>query len=58
MKKLQILSLIVLTITIIGIVLWRFVISLPDWSVRVIGVAMLISIFTTVFSTVKMVQTK
>ena len=53
MKKLQIVSMIVLIITIIGFMLWHFVVPFPDCLVRVVGILMLASIFTAVFSTVK-----
>jgi len=36
----------------------RFVVPFSDWLVRVFGILLLISIFTTVFSTVKMSATK
>lgn len=58
MKKLQIISTIVLVITIIGVIFWRFVVPFPDWTVRVVGILMLVSIFTTVFSTVKIAISK
>lgn len=54
MKRLQIGSLIVLVITIISLVLWRFAFTFPDWLVRVVGILMLISIFSLVFSTVRL----
>lgn len=53
MRKLQIIGIVVLTFTIIGLVFWRFDPVLPDWFVRVNGLLMLISIFITVFSTAK-----
>lgn len=58
MKKLQIIGLSILAITIVGFILWRFTVSLPDWFVRVNGVLMLISIFITVFSTTKISMKK
>jgi hypothetical protein len=58
MKKLQIISIIVLVITIVGFIMWRFVAPFPDWSVRIVGIFMLASIFTTVFSTAKIAVAK
>lgn len=54
MKKLRVISITVLFISIAGLMMWRFVFPFPDWLVRVIGVLLLVSIFTTVFSTVRM----
>ncbi len=53
MKKLRISSTVILSIAIVGFVLRRFVVSFPDWLVRINGVLMLVAIFLTVFSTVK-----
>jgi len=53
MKKLRILSILLLLISLAGFILWRFVMPFPDWLVRVNGVLMLAAIFTAVFSTVK-----
>lgn len=53
MKRVQIGSLIVLVITIISLVLGRFAFPFPDWLVRFVGILMLISIFSLVFSTVR-----
>lgn len=58
MKKLQIFSIIVLVITIVGFILWRFIIPFPDYLVRIIGILMLASVFTTVFSTVRVTMNK
>ena len=58
MKKLQIISIIVLGVTLLGFIVWRFVVPLPDWLVRVVGILMLASIFTTVFSTMKIAAAK
>jgi len=58
MKILQFGSIIVLIISVIGFILWRFMVPFPDWSVRVIGIFMLISIFSVVFSTVKIAMNK
>lgn len=54
MKKLQIISTVILLITIVLFLLWRFVVPFPDWLVRVNCVLMMMAaIFTTVFSTVR-----
>ena len=59
MKRLQITSMIILVIGIICILLWRFVLPEPtDWLLRVPGLFILISIFTLVFSTVRLDKTK
>jgi len=58
MKKLQVISIIVLIISVVGFMIWRFAVPFSDWFVRVIGVLMLVSIFMTVFSTVKITMVK
>jgi hypothetical protein len=58
MKKLQIISIIVLVITIVGFIMCRFVVPFPDWLVRVVGLLMSTSVFTTVFSMVKIAAVK
>ncbi len=55
MKRLQITSMITIVIGIICILLWRFVLPEPaDWLLRIPGLFILISIFTLVFSTVRL----
>lgn len=55
MKRLQITSMIILVIGIICTLLWRFVFPEPtDWFLRIIGLFILISIFTLVFSTIRL----
>jgi len=58
MLKLRIISLITSLISIIGFIMWRFITPFPDWSIRVFGVTMLVSIVLMVFSSVKIAQTK
>lgn len=58
MKKLQIIGAVILIITIMVLILWKFTNSLPDCLVRVNGVLMMISIFITVFSTTKITKSK
>lgn len=53
MKKLRIVSAVLIFVSLAGFILWRFVMPFPDWLVRVNGVLMLAAIFTIVFSTVK-----
>lgn len=53
MKKVKMISSIVLVISMILLVLWRFVIPFPDWAVRIIGIVMLGSIVTVMYSSVK-----
>ena len=54
MKRLQITSMIILIIGIICLLLWRFILSVPDWFVRGTGIIILISIFILVFSSVRL----
>ncbi len=56
MKKFHIVSLILLSVSLIGFVLWRFVVPFPDWLVRVNGLLMLAAIFTTSFSSVRILK--
>lgn len=53
MRKLRILSVLLLIVALAGFILWRFVFKLPDWVMRVDGVVMIAAIFTSVFSTVR-----
>ena len=56
MKQLQITSLIMLILGIVGLILFRFVLIVPDWAFRTTGILLLISISTTTFSSVKLNQ--
>jgi len=58
MKKLRLVSIVILSIIIVGFILWRFVVPFPDWLVRVNGIFMLVTIFTTAFSTAKTATSK
>lgn len=60
MKQLRIASLVMLIIGFMGYLLWRFILDLPDWFMRIAGIITLVSIFTLTFSTVrlKMAQNK
>ncbi len=54
MKRLQITSISILIVGIICFSLWRTVLLMPDWFVRVTGIIMLISLFTLAFSSAKL----
>ena len=58
MKKLQLISWILLAISFGTFLVWRFVLPLPDWCMRAAGIVMLITIFTSVFSSVRLHLTK
>lgn len=58
MKELRIASVVVLFITIICFILWKFVIPMPDWFIRIGVVLMLVANFTAVFSTIKITLRK
>ncbi len=58
MKRLQITSIIILIVGIICFSLWRTVLLMPDWLVRVNGIIMLISLFTLAFSSAKLYNLK
>ena len=58
MKRLQVTSMIILVIGIICFLLWRFILLVPDWVVRVNGIILLISIFAVMFSSVRLYNKK
>lgn len=58
MKKLQFISIILFAISFGTYLLWRFVLPLPDWCMRAAGILMLVTIFTSVFSSVRINLTK
>jgi hypothetical protein len=58
MKKFRAISIVVLVLSVISLLLWRAAVSFPDWLVRVVGALAIISLFTSVFSTVKMLISK
>lgn len=58
MKKLQLISWILLAISFGTFLVWRFVLPLPDWCMRAAGILMLVTIFTSVFSSVRLSLTK
>ena len=58
MKKLQLISWILLAISFGTFLVWRFVLPLPDWCMRAAGIVMLVTIFTSVFSSVRINLTK
>lgn len=53
LKKVQIISICVLIITLIVMGVNKFLFSLPDWAIRIDGVIMVAGIFAVVYSTVK-----
>ena len=56
--KVQIMSLVILIITLMIMGFSVFVAPLSDWIVRTTGIVMLISIVACIYSTVKVKQTK
>ncbi len=54
MRRLQLTNKIILIIGIIFFLLSRFILSVPDWVVRFIGVILLIAIFALTFSSVRL----
>ena len=58
MKKVKMISSIALVISMILLVLWRLVFPFPDWAVCIIGIVMLGSIVTVMYSSVKVVMGK
>lgn len=58
MEKLNYGSLIALGITVIVMAINIFIVPLSDWTVRIDGMIMLITLFTTIFSTAKMTKGK
>ena len=58
MKKLQLISIILFAISFGTFLVWRFVLPLPDWCMRAAGIVMLVTIFTSVFSSVRINLTK
>ena len=55
MKKVQIISICILIVTLVVMVVNKIVIPLSDWVIRMDGVIMLVSLFVVSFSTVKYV---
>ncbi|MCI1779786.1 MAG: hypothetical protein LKI53_07510 [Bacteroidales bacterium] len=53
MKKLIIISNILLIACVITFLLLRFVFDVPDWTVRLTGILMLLFLFTTVFLNIR-----
>ena len=58
MKKLQLISIILFAISFGTYLVWRFMLPLPDWCMRAAGILMLVTIFTSVFSSVRINLTK
>lgn len=53
MKKVQIISICVLLVSLLILQVNLFITPLPEWIVRVDGVILLVALFTVVYSTVK-----
>ncbi len=53
MKRLRLASMVILLLSLAVFIVWRFFIPFLDWAVVLNGVLMLVCIFTTVFSTVR-----
>ena len=58
MKKVQIISICILIVTLVVMVVNKIVIPLSDWVIRMDGVIMLVSLFAVSFSTVKCIRDK
>ncbi len=58
MKKVQIISICILIITLVAMVVNKIAIQLSDWFIRMDGVIMLVSLFAVSFSTVKCTREK
>ena len=53
MKKIQLISICILIITLLVMGVNKFVFHLPDWTIRVDGIVMLVGILAVSYSTVK-----
>ncbi|MDD3213330.1 MAG: hypothetical protein PHY64_06640 [Eubacteriales bacterium] len=58
MRKMQAASLTFLVITVVILTAWRWFLPLPDWTVRVNGVTMILSMMLFSFSSVRLRMTK
>lgn len=58
MKKVQIISICILIVTLVVMVVNKIVNPLSDWVIRMDGVIMLVSLFVVSFSTVKCIREK
>lgn len=58
MKKVQIISICILIVTLVVMVVNKIVIPLPDWIIRMDGIIMLVSLFVVSFITVKCIREK
>lgn len=54
MKKLRNLSFVLLVISLAGFVTWRFITPMPDIFVRIDGILMIIAIFLSTFTAVRL----
>ena len=58
MKKVQIISICILIVTLVVMVVNKMVIPLSDWVIRMDGIIMLAALFVASFSTVKCIREK
>lgn len=56
MKKVQIISICVLLVSLFIVQVSLFITPLPEWIVRADGVILLVALFTVVYSTVKRIK--
>jgi len=54
MKKLRNLSIILLVLSLMGFVFWRFITPMPDIFVRIDGIFMIIAIILSTFTAVRL----
>ncbi len=58
MKKVQIISIYILIVTLVVMAANRIIVPLPDWVIRMDGIIMLAALFVASFSTVKHMRKK
>lgn len=58
MKKVQIISICILIVTLVVMVVNKIVIPLPNWIIRMDGIIMLVSLFVVSFITIKCIREK
>lgn len=58
MKKVQIISICMLIVTIVVMAVNGIIVPLSDWVIRIDGIIMLVTLFVVSFSTVKCIREK
>lgn len=58
MKKVRLISIIVLALTVLGMAVNTFITRFPDWAVRATGILMLLALFAVVFSSMRISGSK